>query len=137
MRWSDVMSPVAPRTLRQFAGLWLVFFGSLACWQWLFAGNMTRGVVCAALAAIVGPLGLLFPGAVRPVYRASLMLAFPVGWIVSHVILMVLFLAVFTPLALIFRAMGRDLLELKFRRGKETYWQPKPPCEVKRYFYQY
>jgi hypothetical protein len=137
MRWSDIMSPATPKMLRQFAGLWLVFFGALACWQGLFLGNATKGVVYAVLGTTLGSLGLLFPGTIGPVYRVSLVLAFPIGWLVSHVILAVVFIGVFIPLALIFRIMGRDVLALKLHREKETYWLPKPPFDASRYFDQF
>jgi hypothetical protein len=137
MRWSDVMLPATPKTLRQFAGLWLVFFGLVACWQGLFLGNALRGLMSAAVGAGVGLPGLLFPGAMRPVYRLALILAFPIGWLVSHLILAAVFLMVFAPLALIFRIMGRDVLTLKQPKEKPTYWVAKPASEVNRYFYQY
>ena len=33
MQWSDIQFDPPRKTLRQFAGLWLVFFGGLALWQ--------------------------------------------------------------------------------------------------------
>ena len=33
MRWSDIPFDPPRRTLRQFAWLWLAFFGGMALWQ--------------------------------------------------------------------------------------------------------
>ena len=33
MQWSDVIAPPSPKKLRQFAGLWLVFFAALGVWR--------------------------------------------------------------------------------------------------------
>ena len=41
--------------------------------------------------------------------------AFPIGWTISRLMLAALFYLVFTPMALVFRLMGRDALHL--RRG--------------------
>ena len=38
MQWSDIPFDPSRKTLRQFAGLWLVFFGGMALWQALGAG---------------------------------------------------------------------------------------------------
>jgi len=131
------MLPASPRTLRQFAGLWLIFFCVLACWHGLFLGHSLRGAVLAAVAAGIGLPGLVFPGLLRPVYRAALLLAFPIGWLVSRLILAAIFLLVVTPIAFIFRILGRDALALKQPREKPTFWVTKPESDIKRYFYQY
>jgi hypothetical protein len=52
--------------------------------------------------------------------------AFPIGWTVSRVMLAVLFYGVFTPVAIVFRVIGRDLLGLRHRGSVETYWTVKP-----------
>ena len=39
MRWSDIQFNPPRKTLRQFAGLWLVFFGGMALWQALVRGR--------------------------------------------------------------------------------------------------
>ena len=39
MHWSDIQFDPPRKTLRQFAGLWLVFFGGMALWQGLVRGH--------------------------------------------------------------------------------------------------
>ena len=38
MQWSDIQFSPPRKTLRQFAGLWMAFFGGFALWQWPGAG---------------------------------------------------------------------------------------------------
>jgi hypothetical protein len=137
MRWSDIMPSPSSRMLRQFAGLWLLFFGTLAVWQGPVLGNTARAVIYSLLAGSIGLLGLLFPRAIRPVYRASFALTFPIGWFVSHLILSAVFFGIFTPIALIFRIIRRDALALKLSTEKESYWLPKASSDAGRYFSQY
>lgn len=138
MNWSDVSFAPPGRTLRQFAGIWTCFFGALALNQWLRHDAAGAGLALAALALTVGPLGLWRPQVVRPVYVGLMVLTFPVGWVVSRIILAVLFYGVFTPVGLLFRLMGRDALGLRRRPGKATYWVDKPaPADVGSYFRQF
>jgi hypothetical protein len=114
------------RMLRQFAGLWIVFFAGTAAYQHLHHGRTGVAIGVAVAALTIGPLGLLRPRAVRPIFVGWMMLAYPIGWLVSRVILGVLFYGLFTPFAVIFRLTGRDALALKPKPEAPTYWDRKP-----------
>jgi hypothetical protein len=138
MRWSDIPRDPPSATLRQFAGIWLAFFGGLALWQGLIRGNTRFAVVCAAMALTVGPLGLARPRWIRRVFVGWMMLAFPIGWAMTQVMLAVMFFGLFTPLGLVFRLIGRDPLHRARRPGVGSYWTPKPaPADLRRYFRQF
>src|SRR5262245_30505820 len=125
MQWSDISFNPPRRTLRQFAGLWLAFFTALAAWQWLRADNPTAAALLAAIGVTAGVAGLVFPPAARPVFIAAMVLAFPIGWVVSRVLLALAYYVLFTPIALIFKLVGRDALALRARPRVATYWTPK------------
>jgi hypothetical protein len=128
---------VTSRTLRQFAGLWLAFFGGFAVWEYLGRDRPMAAVVLAILAVSVGFLGLAVPTAIQPVFMGLMAVTRPIGWVVSRVLLLILYYGVFTPVALLFRLMGRDALHRRRPSGVETYWQVKPaPAEMASYFRQ-
>jgi len=138
MKWSDVSFSPSTTTLRQFAGLWLVVFSGLGCWQGVLRGQLVLGLIFAVLAVAVGPLGLVMPQAIRWVFVAAQILTFPIGWLVSRVLLAVLFFGMFTPLGLVFRLLGRDPLRKQWKQGQSTYWVPKPaPADPRSYFRQF
>ena len=138
MQWSDLPLNPSTRTLRQFAGLWILFMGGLALWQYTVHARTGLAVVLAVLAVTVGPVGLAFPRLVRPVFVTWLTLAFPIGWVVSRIILMILFWGVITPIAVVMRLSGRDVLGLRRRPGTATYWTTKErPIGVGSYFRQF
>ena len=138
MNWSDISFTPPTRTLRQFAGIWTVFFGALALSQWLRHDSPGTGLALAALALTVGPLGLWRPQTVRGVYVGMMVLTFPVGWVVARIILAGLYYGVFTPVGLLFRLVGRDVLCLRRRPELATYWVDKPaPVDVGSYFRQF
>src|SRR5436190_22888222 len=109
MRWYDLPRRPPTSTLRWFAAIWLVWFAALAGWTWV-NGNATAALALAVAALAVGPLGLVRPAAVRPVFVGALILTFPIGWAVSHLLLGAVFYGVFAPLGLFFRLIGRDVL---------------------------
>src|SRR6267143_1914947 len=115
-----------PRMLRQFGGIWIVFFGAIAAWQGLHHERHGLGLALAVLAVTIGPLGIAAPRLIRPICIGWMGVVYPIGWMVSRVVLGILFYGLFTPVALIFRTIGRDELRLKPQPDAETYWATKP-----------
>jgi Saxitoxin biosynthesis operon protein SxtJ len=138
MRWSDIQFDPPRKTLRQFAALWLVCFGGMALWQALVRERAGLASILAVLALTISLLGLARPEWMRRIYVGWMILAFPIGWTVSQVMLAVMFFGLFTPLGLVFRLLGRDPLHRTRRPGLESYWAPKPaPTDLRRYFKQF
>jgi len=138
MRWSDIQFDPPRKTLRQFAALWLIFFGGMALWQALVRERAGLATILAVFALTIGPLGLARPEWMRRIYVGWMILAFPIGWTVSQVMLAVMFFGLFTPIGLVFRLLGRDPLHRTRRPELESYWAPKPaPTDVRRYFKQF
>jgi hypothetical protein len=136
MRWSDFPTRPTTRLLRQFAGLWLVVFGAIALNQWLGHDRAALAIALGILAVVVGVAGLIAPSVVRPIFVGWMTVAFPIGWVISNILLACLFYGVFTPFGWVRRFAGRDPLYLR-RGAAESYWQPKPmPADVKQYFQQ-
>jgi hypothetical protein len=138
MTWQDIPWQPSRSMLRQFAGLWLAFFALTACWQGWMHERWTLALVCALLAATVGPLGLLRPTAVRPIFVGWMVLAFPIGWLVARIILTALFFGLFTPIAWVFRLAGRDVLQRRLQPELKSYWTTRAEVsDVRRYFRQF
>jgi hypothetical protein len=138
MRWADIPRNPDTRTLRQFAGLCLLAFGGLALGNGLWHHRPALAATFAALALGLGIPGLLAPRILKPVFVGWMVLAFPIGWAVSHLMLALMFYALFTPIGLVMRLAGRDPLALRPGPPSDSYWTPKPPPgDVRRYFRQY
>jgi hypothetical protein len=125
------------RMLRQFAGAWLLVLSGLAANQWLMRAHPRTAIALAGIALVIGVAGLLRPRLVRWLFVAATVLAFPIGWVVSQVMLVALFIGVITPVALLFKVQGRDRLARK-RSPQSSYWKPKTAMEdMRRYLRQY
>ncbi len=129
MRWSDVTAAPSEKTLRQFAGLCLLFFVGLAGWR---AWHGQPGAWTTTLAVIgfgIGGVGLVRPAVIRWIYTGWMMAAFPIGWTVFRVVLAVMFYGILTPVGAAMRLARRDVLSVR-RRDARSYWTPKPSPET-------
>lgn len=126
------------RMLRQFGLLCAAVFGGLGIWQGNAAGlNWSTGAMLV-LAVLGGLLGWLRPLWLRPVFVGWMILAFPIGWTVSHLLLGGLYFGVFTPLGFLLRILGKDSLRLQPPGLSGSCWQDRSQeTDLKRYLRQY
>ncbi|MGA2247944.1 MAG: SxtJ family membrane protein [Verrucomicrobiota bacterium] len=137
MPWSEINSNPDRRVLRQFGGVGFIILGAVAVHQYRF-GHHHTGITLAAIALLMGFAGLARPSLLRWLFVGWMKVAFPLNWIVSELMLGLIFYLVLTPLALVFRLAGRDALELRASPGRASYWVRKPAApEVRRYFRQH
>ncbi|HEY6507986.1 MAG TPA: SxtJ family membrane protein [Vicinamibacterales bacterium] len=123
MKWSDAVRQPSRRELRQFAVLWLLFFGGVGAWRAVTTTVSPLAGRLFILAGVVGLAGVAWPGFMRWIYTVWMIAVFPIGWVVSRIVIAALFFVLFTPIAFFFRAIGRDHLALKRRAG--SHWQPR------------
>ena len=91
-----------------------------------------------ALAALCTIVGVAVPLALRPLYVGLTLVSLPIGFVVSHVIMFVVFYGVLTPVGLVFRLVGYDPLRRKLEPGADTYWvRRRLENDTKRYFRQF
>ncbi|MEQ1897784.1 MAG: SxtJ family membrane protein [Vicinamibacterales bacterium] len=137
MQWADVTRRPTDLVLRQFAGLWLLFFTGAAAWRAWHVGPDARMQALAALGLVIGSLGLWRPRAMRYFFTGWMIAAFPIGWTVSQLALSAVFFLVFTPIALMFRVIGRDNL-LLLKPKNNSYWITKDSvAKADQYFRQF
>lgn len=138
MTFADLPRNPSAKTLRQFAAAWLVFFLAFAAHQYFGKDHHRTGIVLGALAVVIGGLGLIKPAAVRWIFVGWMVLAFPIGWLISLMMLVLMFYLLVTPVALFFRLRGRDLLARKPAPNRPSFWVPKQtPADLRSYFRQY
>jgi hypothetical protein len=138
MKWSDLPLKPTARALRQFAGAWLILFLAAGVHRYVVRGQHEVGIAVGVMAVVIGVLGLIRPAAVRWLFVGATVLAFPIGWVVSQIMLAVMYYLIITPLAVWFRIRGRDLLSRKPAPNCPSFWTPKhTPEDMGAYFRQY
>jgi len=126
------------RQLNQFGLLWLLFLSGLGALSYFKSGNEKAAFIFWGLAIAVPVVGWIFPAFMRLVFLGLSYAAFPIGFVVSHVILAVVYYLVLTPVGLMMRVVGYDPLKRRIERKAETYWDRRPDApDVSRYFRQF
>ncbi|MBM3969987.1 MAG: hypothetical protein FJ302_09005 [Planctomycetes bacterium] len=118
----------------------LIVFFAIAAGIWkLKSGHGQAPAILVSVTSTVGLVGLVAPQAIRWVYVGWMVAAFPIGWVVSHLLLAAIFFGVIMPIGLILRALGRDPMRKSSDRSAATYWiaRPTEPTDSQRYFRQF
>ena len=135
------------RTLRQFG--WIAFFGfsfiAAIAWFEVFIFAFGLGEARPIVAGVFGALAILavvfsavFPKANLPIYVGLTLLSYPIGFVLSYLIMGFLFFVLITPLGLFFKLTGRDPMFRAFDREAATYWaDPRPRRGKESYFRQF
>jgi len=115
------------KTLGEFAEAGMFVLGMVAAPLAYFKGQPGIAAAFWVLAVALRIVGLTRPAWLKPVFVGLTLATWPIGWVVSRVALGLLYFAVFAPIALVFRLMGRDALQRSFDRNATTYWEPYRP----------
>ncbi len=113
----------SPQALRRFglmAGVAVLLLGGVFWWRHRGAGWPLISIGAALiLSAGLAPLALKW------IHGPWMIAALALGWIVTRVLLTVLFFLVITPIGLIQRLFGKRLIEIAFRSDAATYWHSR------------
>ena len=77
----------------------------------------------------VAVVNFVFPLAIFPLYKTALFIAHYLGWFNTRLLLGLIFFLLFTPLAFIFKILGKDFLDRKIDKNAASYWQLRPKKE--------
>ena len=125
------------RQLNVFGLIWLVFFGIVGGIV-LASGGTIGTAVLWGLAAGVPATGWVWPRFMRLVYVGMAYAAFPIGFVVSYLVLTLLYYLVITPTGLLMRLFGHDPMNRRFDPNAESYWSPREQREgLDGYFKQF
>lgn len=122
------MSLLDPKTTpslkerRLFGVLALAFFAGLSLAMGLKSGHWALPVGVTAVSAVITAAYYRVPALQLPLYRTWMLLAFPIGWVVSHLVLGVAWYLVLTPIGLVMRLLGRDVLQRRVEPERASYW---------------
>ncbi len=115
------MKKVQKKDLRQFGivlGIILGAFGSIhflrhhqSAYKWFFSFSASSFI-----------FGIFFPLKLKPVFTVFTKIAHAIGWVNTRIILTVVYYVILTPIGLLMRIFGKDILSLKIDKGAKSYW---------------
>ena len=105
---------------RSFGLLFFVFF--LVISFWLFTKNSEINLYLISIALIFLVLGLLNSKILSPLNKAWIKLGEILGRIVAPVVMAIVYFIILTPISLLVRLFGKDLIGMKFSNDINSYW---------------
>ena len=105
---------------------------------WLDKLRLTGLIVFGLIGLTMFILSRISTALIKPVYQGMMIVTFPIGWVVSHLMMGLFYYGVVTLIAIIFKIIGRDPLCRKYEPRAESYWIPyKQSRSPKHYFHQF
>ena len=117
--------------MRKFGIILGVIFFSIAGYQWKIHERFLAWLV--GIGALLLILAFFLPQALRRLYRPWMWGAEKIGNAMNRIILTVFYLLIFTPMALVRRLFHRDPLNLRWHKGKKSYFEPKSTQNIERF----
>ena len=119
---------------RSFGLLFFVIFLIVSLWPLTHEGSIRIWSVIISIVFLI--LGLLNSKFLTPLNLLWFKFGMILGAIVSPIVMGIIFFLVVTPIGLVLSIMGKDVLNKKYNKKKETYWikRETPIGTMKRQF---
>ncbi len=120
--------------LKKFGFTFCVIF--LALTGWVYFRHHSLNIYLLILSALFLLTSLISPRLLKPLQVGWMAFAYGLSWINTRLILGVVFFAVFTPIGLLLRLMGKDILNERLERSASSYWIKRESTTVDKQRYE-
>jgi len=107
------------KDLRTFGLVMAGAFAALGAFLWWKTGF---ALWTAYLSGGFALLGLIAPRALAPIEWVWMKLAHVLGYVMTRVLLTLVYILAVTPIGLVFKGLRKDLLQRKFDPNAQSYW---------------
>jgi Na+/proline symporter len=138
MAMIEIKKDPSRKELAWFGLLLLCFCGIIgALLYWKFDKPAAARIVWISGAALA-LIYYVIPPLRRPIFLGWMYAAFPIGFVISYVLMAIIYYAVVTPIGVIMRILGRDSMCRRFDGDAASYWHERRAEEAQdRYFRQF
>ena len=105
---------------RSFGILFFLVFLLIGLWPLFNQDNRRQIFIIFSLIFLV--LGILNSKILTPFNKLWIKFGEILGRVIAPIVMAIIYFIVLTPISLIVRLFGKDLLNLRFIKNKETYW---------------
>ena len=105
---------------KSFGLLFFVVFLIIGLWPLKNGESLNFYFIIASVVSLI--LGLLNSKLLSPLNKSWIKLGEILGIIIAPIVMALVYFVILTPISIIVRVFGKDLLGLKFLKEKETYW---------------
>ncbi|MCB0320446.1 MAG: hypothetical protein KDD60_05920 [Bdellovibrionales bacterium] len=113
------------RHIEEFGCIFAILFCIIAGVR-AYNGSVDRALPMVVAAGGLVGLSYAVPIVVYPFWSAWMTFAHYLGIVMSFVFVLVTWTVIATPLALILRVIGKEVMDLSYRADVETYWEDRP-----------
>ena len=105
---------------RSFGPLFFIVLLAFALWPLTKKGEINLYLISIALIFLI--LGLLNSKILTPLNRSWIKFGELLGRIIAPIIMGIVYFIILTPVSLLVRLFGKDLIGMKFNNNLKTYW---------------
>ena len=105
---------------KSFGLLFFVVFLIIGLWPLKNGESLNFYFIIVSVVFLI--LGLLNSKLLSPLNKSWIKLGEILGIIIAPIVMALVYFVILTPISIIVRVFGKDLLGLKFLKEKETYW---------------
>ena len=105
---------------KSFGLLFFVVFLIIGLWPLKNGESLNYYFIIASVVFLI--LGLVNSKLLSPLNKSWIKLGEILGIIIAPIVMALVYFAILTPISIIVRVFGKDLLGLKFLKEKDTYW---------------
>ena len=114
------MNKIKISSNRNFGLVFFIIFLIVSLWPLTYGGSIRIWLVIISMVFLI--LGLMNSKLLTPLNKLWFKFGMILGAIISPVVMGIVFFLVVTPIGVILRIMGKDLLKKSYDKKKETYW---------------
>jgi len=111
----------SPRALRRFG--FTMSIVAIVIAALLTRRHFNAALVAGAVAVCFSAAAQFAPGGLAPLHRVWMQLSLAMGWVMTRVILTVVFFLIVTPVGLLQRLAGKRAFDVAFQTRDPTYWK--------------
>ena len=116
---------ISKKILRKFGVMVGGIFLLIGFWIYYSSQNFV-GLIFLFIGTMLLVSGLIFTTTLSLVYKVWMGLAFTLGWLMSRILLTILYYFVITPIGLLAKLVGKDFLDINYKLKRESYWIIRP-----------
>jgi hypothetical protein len=134
----EIKKEFSKTELLWFGPLFALFIGIIATILIRRFGLYQPAWGLGALAAILIAVYYLVPSLQKSIFRGWMLAVAPIGFVISHVLLALVFYLFLTPIGWVMRLVGYDPMLRTWDAQATTYWIPRPKAaDPEHYFRQF
>ena len=110
------------KSLKKFGILVGSVFSLITLWLFYRDSSSFIKYITGGIGVILILLGIFYPRILKSIHKVWMGLALSMGWIVSRILLTLLFILVTIPIGILTRLLGKDLISHKIEKERTSYW---------------